>query len=53
MGPKMTAALVAQLNAHGYQAQALESVSRPAASLDNIDYKKDKGHRSALCLFGG
>jgi hypothetical protein len=38
MGPKMTAALVAQLNAQGYQAQALEGVSRPAASPDNIDY---------------
>lgn len=38
MGPKMTAALVAQLNAQGYQAQALKGVSRPAASPDNIDY---------------
>jgi len=38
MGPKMTAALVAQLNAQGYQAQALEGVSRPAASPDNVDY---------------
>lgn len=38
MGPKMTAALVSQLNAQGYQAQALEGVSRPAASPDNIDY---------------
>jgi len=40
MGPKMTAALVQQLNAQGYQAQALEGVSRPAASPDHIAYGK-------------
>jgi hypothetical protein len=40
MGPKLTAALVQQLNAQGYQAQALEGVVRPAASPDNIDYSK-------------
>jgi len=40
MGPKMTAALVQQLNALGYQAQALEGVSRPAASPDHIAYGK-------------
>jgi len=40
MGPKLTAALVEQLNAQGYQAQALEGVVRPAASPDNLDYGK-------------
>jgi len=40
MGPKLTAALVQQLNALGYQAQVLEGVSRPAASPDHIDYGK-------------
>jgi len=40
MGPKLTAALVRQLNAEGYQAQALEGVVRPAASPDNLDYGK-------------
>ena len=40
MGPKLTAALVEQLNAQGYQAQALEGVVRPAASPDNLDYAK-------------
>ncbi|WP_019654896.1 hypothetical protein [Variovorax atrisoli] len=40
MGPKLTAALVQQLNAQGYQAEALEGVSRPAASPDNIDYSR-------------
>jgi len=40
MGPKMTAALVKQLNAQGYRAEALEGVIRPAASPDNLDYGK-------------
>lgn len=40
MGPKLTAALVEQLNAQGYQAQALEGVIRPAASPDSLDYGK-------------
>ena len=40
MGPKLTAALVAQLNAQGYQAQVLDGVVRPAGSPDNIDLAK-------------
>ncbi len=40
MGPKLTAALVEQLNAQGYQAQVLEGVARPAGSPDNIDLAK-------------
>ncbi|MFM9928088.1 hypothetical protein VLK31_34310 [Variovorax sp. H27-G14] len=40
MGPKLTAALVEQLNAQGYQAQVLEGVVRPAGSPDNIDLAK-------------
>jgi hypothetical protein len=40
MGPKLTAALVRQLNAQGFEAQVLEGVARPAASPDRIDYQK-------------
>lgn len=40
MGPRLTAALVAQLNAQGYQAQVLDGVVRPAGSPDNIDLAK-------------
>ena len=40
MGPKMTAALVRQLNAQGYEAQVLEGVPRPASSPEDIDYSR-------------
>jgi len=40
MGPKMTAALVRQLSAQGYEAQVLEGVSRPASSPESIDYSQ-------------
>lgn len=40
MGPKLTAALVRELNAQGYDAQALEGVVRPADSPDRIDYSR-------------
>lgn len=40
MGPKMTAALVRQLSAQGYDAQVLEGVPRPASSPESIDYSK-------------
>ena len=38
MGPKLTAALVRELRAQGYDAQALDGVVRPADSPDSIDY---------------
>jgi hypothetical protein len=39
MGPKLTDALVRQLNAQGFEARVLEGVARPTASPDRIDYK--------------
>lgn len=38
MGPKLTAALVRELTAQGYNAQALDGVVRPADLPDSIDY---------------
>jgi hypothetical protein len=40
MGHKLTAALVRELTAQGYDVQALEGVVRPADSPDSIDYSR-------------
>lgn len=51
MGPKLTAALVQQLSAQGYQAQVLEGVVRPAASPDNIDLSKLRTSEPVLHVY--
>jgi hypothetical protein len=51
MGPRMTAALVKQLNAQGYEAQVMEAVERPPSSPDDIDYQRLPGTDPVLHVY--
>ena len=51
MGPKMTTALLAALNARGFDVQMMEGVDRPPDSPDDIDYRKLPGTDPVLHVY--
>jgi hypothetical protein len=51
MGPAMTAALVKELKAQGYEAEVMEGVERPADSPDDIDYERLPGTDPVLHVY--